>query len=100
MAASMGAFLLTAGAKGKRYALPNSEIMIHQPLGGFQGQATDIGIHAERILNIKKKLNTIFSERTGQPLEVIEKDTERDNFMGAEQAKEYGLIDEVMVKKK
>lgn len=100
MAASMGAFLLTAGAKGKRYALPNSEIMIHQPLGGFQGQATDIGIHAERILKIKKKLNTIFSERTGQPLEVIEKDTERDNFMGAEQAKAYGLIDEVMVKKK
>ncbi|WP_027626768.1 ATP-dependent Clp endopeptidase proteolytic subunit ClpP [Clostridium lundense] len=100
MAASMGAFLLAAGAKGKRFALPNSEIMIHQPLGGFQGQATDIGIHADRILKIKKKLNTILSERTGQPLEVIEKDTERDNFMEAEQAKEYGLIDEVMIKKK
>src|SRR5512136_1500060 len=95
MAASMGAFLLTAGAKGKRFALPNSEIMIHQPLGGFQGQATDIGIHAERILKIKKKLNTIFSERTGQPLETIERDTERDNFMSAEEAKEYGLIDEI-----
>lgn len=100
MAASMGAFLLTAGAKGKRFALPNSEIMIHQPLGGFQGQATDIGIHAERILNIKKKLNTILSERTGQPLEVIEKDTERDNFLEAQAAKEYGLIDEVITKKK
>ncbi|AKA71768.1 Clp protease [Clostridium carboxidivorans P7] len=100
MAASMGAFLLNAGAKGKRVALPNAEIMIHQPLGGFQGQATDIGIHAERILKIKKKLNTIFSERTGQPLETIEKDTERDNFMSAEEAKEYGLIDEIMVKKK
>lgn len=100
MAASMGAFLLAAGAKGKRYALPNSEIMIHQPLGGFQGQATDIGIHADRILKIKKKLNTILSERTGQPLEVIEKHTERDNFMEAEQAKAYGLIDEVMIKKK
>jgi ATP-dependent Clp protease protease subunit len=100
MAASMGAFLLNAGAKGKRVALPNAEIMIHQPLGGFQGQATDIGIHAERILKIKKKLNTIFSERTGQPLETIEHDTERDNFMSAEEAKEYGLIDEIMVKKK
>ncbi|AWI06993.1 ATP-dependent Clp endopeptidase proteolytic subunit ClpP [Clostridium drakei] len=100
MAASMGAFLLNAGAKGKRVALPNAEIMIHQPLGGFQGQATDIGIHAERILKIKKKLNTIFSERTGQPLEIIEKDTERDNFMSAAEAKEYGLIDEIMVKKK
>ncbi|NMM63219.1 ATP-dependent Clp endopeptidase proteolytic subunit ClpP [Clostridium sp. P21] len=100
MAASMGAFLLNAGAKGKRVALPNAEIMIHQPLGGFQGQATDISIHAERILKIKKKLNTIFSERTGQPLEKIEQDTERDNFMSAEEAKEYGLIDEIMVKKK
>lgn len=100
MAASMGSFLLTAGAKGKRFALPNAEIMIHQPLGGFQGQATDIGIHAERILKIKKKLNTILSERTGQPLEKIEKDTERDNFMTAEEAKNYGLIDEVIVKKK
>lgn len=100
MAASMGAFLLAAGAKGKRYSLPNSEIMIHQPLGGFQGQATDIGIHADRILKIKKKLNTILSERTGQPLEIIEKDTERDNFMDPEEAKEYGLIDEVMINKK
>ena len=98
--ASMGAFLLTAGAKGKRFALPNAEIMIHQPLGGFQGQATDIGIHAKRILDIKKKLNTIISERTGQPLEKVEKDTERDNFMTAEEAKEYGLIDEVITKKK
>ncbi len=100
MAASMGAFLLTAGASGKRFALPNSEIMIHQPLGGFQGQATDIGIHAERILKIKKKLNTILSERTGKPLEKIEIDTERDYFMTAEEAKNYGLIDEVIVKKK
>lgn len=100
MGASMGAFLLTAGAKGKRFALPNAEIMIHQPLGGFQGQATDIGIHANRILKIKKKLNTIISERTGQPLEKVEQDTERDNFMTAEQAKEYGLIDEVITKKK
>jgi len=100
MAASMGSFLLTAGAKGKRFALPNAEIMIHQPLGGFQGQATDIGIHAERILKIKKNLNKIYSERTGQPLEKIEKDTERDNFMTAEDAKNYGLIDEVIEKKK
>ena len=100
MAASMGAFLLAAGAKGKRFALPNSEIMIHQPLGGFQGQATDIGIHADRILKIKKNLNKILSEKTGEPLEIIERDTERDNFMDADQAKEYGLIDEVMVKKK
>jgi ATP-dependent Clp protease protease subunit len=100
MAASMGAFLLTAGAKGKRFALPNAEVMIHQPLGGFQGQATDIGIHAERILKMKKKLNTILSERTGQPLEKIEQDTERDNFMSAEEAKNYGLVDEVIVRKK
>lgn len=100
MAASMGAFLLAAGEKGKRFALPNSEVMIHQPLGGFKGQATDIGIHAERILNMKKRLNNILSERTGQPLEVIEKDTERDNFMTAEEAKNYGLIDEVITKKK
>lgn len=100
MAASMGAFLLAAGAKGKRFALPNSEIMIHQPLGGFQGQATDIGIHAERILRIKKNLNKILSERTGQPLEQIEKDTERDNFMSAEEAARYGLIDQVISKKK
>jgi ATP-dependent Clp protease protease subunit len=100
MAASMGAFLLCAGAKGKRFALPNSEIMIHQPLGGFQGQATDIGIHADRILKTKKKLNKILSERTGQPLETIEKDTERDNFLDAEDAKAYGLIDEVFITKK
>lgn len=99
MAASMGAFLLAAGAKGKRFALPNSEIMIHQPLGGFQGQATDIGIHAERILKKKNALNKILSERTGQPLETIEKDTERDNFMSAEEAKNYGLIDEVITSK-
>lgn len=92
MAASMGAFLLTAGAKGKRYALPNSEIMIHQPLGGFQGQATDIGIHADHILAIKKKLNTILSERTGQPLDIIEKDTERDHFMTPEEAKIMVLL--------
>jgi ATP-dependent Clp protease protease subunit len=100
MAASMGAFLLTAGAEGKRFALPNSEIMIHQPLGGFQGQATDIDIHAKRILKIKENLNKILSERTGQPLEKIEKDVERDYFMAAEEAKEYGLIDEVITKKK
>ncbi|MHC1720589.1 MAG: ATP-dependent Clp endopeptidase proteolytic subunit ClpP [Clostridiaceae bacterium] len=100
MAASMGAFLLAAGEKGKRFALPNSEIMIHQPLGGFQGQATDIGIHAERILRIKRNLNRILSERTGQPFEKVEKDTERDNFMSAEEAKEYGLIDDVFYKKK
>lgn len=100
MAASMGAFLLAAGAKGKRFALPNAEIMIHQPLGGFQGQATDIGIHADRILRIKKKLNSILSERTGQPLEKVERDTERDYFMEAEEAKNYGLVDEVIIKKK
>lgn len=100
MAASMGAFLLTSGAPGKRFALPNSEIMIHQPLGGFQGQATDIGIHADRILKIKKNLNKILSERTGKPIEQVEKDTERDNFMTAEEAKNYGLIDEVITKKK
>ncbi len=96
MAASMGAFLLSAGTKGKRLALPNSEIMIHQPLGGTQGQATDIQIHAQRIINIKKKLNTLLSEATGQPLEVIERDTERDNFMTAQQACDYGLIDKVI----
>ena len=99
MAASMGAFLLSAGAKGKRYALPNSEIMIHQPLGGMQGQASDIKIHADRIIKIREKLNTILSEATGQPLEVIEKDTDRDNFMSAEQAKEYGLVDEVIYRR-
>jgi ATP-dependent Clp protease, protease subunit len=100
MAASMGAFLLTAGAKGKRFALPNSEIMIHQPLGGFKGQATDIDIHAKRILKTKETLNRILSERTGQPIEKISRDVERDYFMSAEEAKEYGLIDEVIDKKK
>ena len=99
MAASMGAFLLAAGAKGKRYALPNAEIMIHQPSGGAQGQATDIQIQAERILQKKKSLNTILAERTGQPYEVICKDTERDNFMTAQQAMEYGLIDKVITTK-
>ncbi|WP_407270727.1 ATP-dependent Clp endopeptidase proteolytic subunit ClpP [Radiobacillus sp. PE A8.2] len=99
MAASMGAFLLAAGEPGKRYALPNSEVMIHQPLGGTQGQASDIQIHAKRIIEMRKKLNTILSERTGQPMEVIERDTDRDNFMEAHKAKEYGLIDKVMEKK-
>ena len=98
MAASMGSFLLTAGAKGKRFALPNSEIMIHQPLGGFRGQATDIDIHAKRILQIKDNLNKILSERTGQPLEKIKTDVERDYFMTAEEAKNYGIIDEVITK--
>ncbi|QSO45938.1 ATP-dependent Clp endopeptidase proteolytic subunit ClpP [Alicyclobacillus mengziensis] len=96
MAASMGAFLLAAGAKGKRYALPNSEIMIHQPLGGVQGQASDIKIHADWMLKTKDKLNRILAERTGQPLERVERDTDRDNFMSAAAAKEYGLIDDVI----
>ena len=96
MAASMGSFLLTAGTKGKRFALPNAEIMIHQPLGGAQGQATEIEIAARHILQTRERLNKILAERTGQPLEVIEKDTDRDNYMTAEQAKAYGLIDEVM----
>ncbi|WP_281242844.1 ATP-dependent Clp endopeptidase proteolytic subunit ClpP [Bhargavaea ginsengi] len=96
MAASMGAFLLAAGTKGKRYALPNAEVMIHQPLGGAQGQATEIEIAAKRILFLREKLNTILAERTGQPLEVLERDTERDNFMTAERAKEYGLIDHII----
>ena len=99
MAASMGAFLLAAGAKGKRFALPNSEIMIHQPLGGMQGQATDIKIHADRILKIKDTLNQILSERTGQTLKKVQADTERDNFLTAIEAKEYGLIDEVIERK-
>ncbi|WP_294393024.1 ATP-dependent Clp endopeptidase proteolytic subunit ClpP [uncultured Clostridium sp.] len=99
MAASMGAFLLSCGAKGKRYALPNSEIMIHQPLGGFQGQVTDIEIHANRMLKVKEVINKTLSENTGKPLEVIQRDTERDNFMGAEEAKAYGLVDEIIVKK-
>ena len=96
MAASMGAFLLAAGAKGKRYSLPNSDIMIHQPSGGAKGQATDIMIHADHIVQTKKKLNQILAERTGQPYDVIAKDTERDNFMTAQQALEYGLIDEIL----
>lgn len=96
MAASMGSFLLSSGAKGKRYALPNSEIMIHQPLGGFQGQATDFDIHARRIIKIKENLNKILSKNTGKPLEEIKKDVERDNFMEAKEACEYGLVDKVI----
>ena len=99
MAASMGSFLLAAGAKGKRFALPNAEVMIHQPLGGAQGQATEIEIAARHILKTRDRLNKILAERTGQPIEVIEKDTDRDNFMPAEEAKAYGLVDEVMVTK-
>jgi len=96
MAASMGAFLLSSGAKGKRLALPNSEIMIHQPMGGMQGQVTDIKIHAERYLRIKENLNKMLADNTGKPLEVIQRDTERDNFMSAQEAMEYGLIDKVI----
>lgn len=96
MAASMGAFLLTAGTKGKRFALPNAEIMIHQPLGGARGQAEDIKIHAEHILRTRAKLNQILAEQTGQPISVIEKDTDRDNFMTSEEAQKYGLIDKVL----
>ena len=99
MAASMGAFLLSSGQKGKRYALPNSEVMIHQPLGGTRGQATDIEIHAKRIIKMKETLNQILSDNTGQTLETIQSDTERDNFMSAQEAKEYGLIDEVITKR-
>lgn len=99
MAASMGAFLLSAGTKGKRFALPNSTIMIHQPLGGTRGQATDIQIHTNYLLDTKRRLNEMLSEATGQPLEVIERDTERDNFMTAQQATEYGLIDKVFTKR-
>ena len=99
MAASMGAFLLSSGAKGKRMALPNAEIMIHQPLGGMQGQATDIKIHADRIIRIKEKLNKLLSEQTGKTLKTIEKDTERDNFMTADEAAAYGLVDKVITKK-
>ena len=99
MAASMGAFLLNAGAKGKRMALPNSEIMIHQPLGGTQGQTTDMQIHVERMLKIKDNLNNILSQNTGQPLDVIKADTERDNFMDAEAAVKYGLIDKIVTKR-
>ena len=99
MAASMGAFLLSSGAKGKRFALPNAEVMIHQPLGGMQGQATDIKIHADRIIKIKEKLNKLLAEQTGKDLSVIERDTERDNFMTAEEAQAYGLFDKVITKK-
>ena len=99
MAASMGAFLLSSGAKGKRYALPNAEVMIHQPLGGMQGQASDIKIHADHIIRIRAKLNKLLSEQTGKPLETIERDTERDNFMTAEEAQIYGLVDKVITKK-
>jgi len=100
MAASMGAFLLASGTKGKRFALPNSEVMIHQPMGGARGQASDIKIHAEQILKLKKQLNLILSQKTGQPLERIEGDTDRDFFMNAEQAKEYGIVDEVIASRK
>jgi len=99
MAASMGAFLLSSGAKGKRLALPNSEIMIHQPLGGAKGQATDIKIQAEHILKIKKRLNEILAENTGKSVDIIERDTERDNFMSAQEAMEYGLVDKVIAKR-
>ena len=99
-AASMGAVLLAGGAKGKRYCLPHSRMMIHQPLGGFQGQATDIDIHAKEILLVRERLNQILSDHTGQPMDRIQADTDRDNFLGAEQAKEYGLIDEIMVSRK
>ncbi|NHI01807.1 MULTISPECIES: ATP-dependent Clp endopeptidase proteolytic subunit ClpP [Oceanimonas] len=98
-ACSMGAFLLAGGAPGKRFALPNSRVMIHQPLGGFQGQASDIQIHAKEILYIKEKLNRLLAEHTGQDLAVVERDTDRDNFMSAVQAKEYGLVDEVLLKR-
>ena len=98
-AASMGAFLLAGGAQGKRHCLPNSRVMIHQPLGGFQGQASDIAIHAQEILGIKKKLNTLLAEHSGQPLERLEEDTDRDNFLSAEEAKEYGLIDSILTKR-
>jgi len=97
-AASMGAFLLTAGTKGKRFALPNARVMIHQPMGGFQGQATEIDIHAREILKIRERLNEIMAKHTGQPLEKISRDTERDYFMSAEEAKRYGLIDEVITR--
>jgi ATP-dependent Clp protease protease subunit len=100
MAASMGAFLLLSGAKGKRFALPNSEIMVHQPLGGMKGQASDIKIHADRIIKIRDTLNSIISEKTGQPIEKVQKDTDRDNFMTAEEAKAYGIIDDIIAKRK
>ena len=99
MAASMGAFLLSSGAKGKRFALPNAEVMIHQPLGGMQGQASDIKIHADHIIRIREKLNKLLAEQTGKPLKTIERDTERDNFMTADEACAYGLVDKVITKK-
>ena len=99
LAASMGAFILSSGTKGKRFVLPNSEVMIHQPLGGAQGQASDIAIQAKHIQHIKDKINKILSENTGQPLEKIEKDTDRDNYMTAEEAKKYGLVDKIFVKR-
>ncbi|MBP5466440.1 MAG: ATP-dependent Clp protease proteolytic subunit, partial [Clostridia bacterium] len=99
MAASMGAFLLSSGTRGKRYALPNSEIMIHQPLGGAPGQASDIKIQADHIIKTKHRLNSILALNSGKPLEVVEKDTDRDNYLSAEEAKEYGLIDEIFVKR-
>ena len=99
MAASMGAFLLAAGAKGKRFSLPNSKVMIHQPLGGMQGQASDIEIHANEILKTRATLNKILAEKTGQPLERIERDTERDYFLSADEAREYGLVDQVIAKR-
>lgn len=100
MAASMGAFLLLSGAKGKRFALPNSEIMIHQPLGGMRGQASDIKIHADRIIKTRDTLNSIISEKTDQPIEKVQRDTDRDNFMTAEEAKAYGIIDDIIAKRK
>lgn len=100
MAASMGAFLLLSGEKGKRFALPNSEIMIHQPLGGMRGQASDIKIHADRIIKMRDTLNNIISEKTGQPIAKVEQDTDRDNFMTAEEAKAYGIIDDIIAKRK
>ena len=99
MAASMGAFLLSAGAKGKRYSLPNSKVMIHQPLGGTQGQATEIEIHAREILKTREQLNRILADNTGQPLEKIQRDTERDYYLSADEAKEYGLVDQVIAKR-
>lgn len=99
-AASMGAVLLTAGAKGKRYALPNARVMIHQPLGGAQGQATDIEIHAREIIRLREELNQVLAKHTNQDIEVIERDTERDNFMNAQEAKEYGLVDEILMRQK
>jgi ATP-dependent Clp protease protease subunit len=99
MAASMGAFLLTSGAKGKRFCLPNSKVMIHQPLGGTRGQATEIEIHAREILKTREQLNRILADKTGQPIEKIERDTERDYYLSADEAKEYGLVDEVIAKR-